>query len=167
MTDIWNKKPEVYTQKWGVDHGYYKKEEMDVWLERLKAYYDVTTNSKQVYEWKAKADILERIEEMGVVTVYDDRHWSTDYNELKENAEKWNQWSMGHYRMTTRERLRELIQTEKRLQAVRTTRNNLYEALPVGGFDAFDLIKVIKTHITELDGVLDGSELQQKGDNNE
>ena len=37
-----------------------------------------------------KADMLDRIEEMGVVTVYDDRHWSTDYNELKEKAEKWD-----------------------------------------------------------------------------
>ena len=54
-----------------------------------------------------------------------------------------------------------------KLEAVKTTRNNLYEALPVGGFDAFDLIKIIKTHIAELDGVLDGSGLQQKGDKDE
>ena len=36
---------------------------------------------------KAKADMLDRIEEMGVVTVYDDRHWSTDYNTLKDKLE--------------------------------------------------------------------------------
>lgn len=28
-------KPKVYTQKWGVDHGYYKQEEMDHYLENL------------------------------------------------------------------------------------------------------------------------------------
>jgi len=35
-----------------------------------------------------KADMLDRIEEMGVVTVYDGRHWTTDYNILKAKAEK-------------------------------------------------------------------------------
>jgi len=40
-----------------------------------------------IRELQAKADILDRIEEMGVVTVYDDRHWSTDYNTLKDKLE--------------------------------------------------------------------------------
>lgn len=39
--------------------------------------------------------------------------------EWKKKAEKWDQWSMGHYRMTTRERLRELIQTEKKFKAAK------------------------------------------------
>jgi len=39
-------------------------------------------------------------------------------------------------------------------EKVRTARNNLYEALPSGDIDAFALIKIIKTHITEIDEIL-------------
>jgi len=39
-----------------------------------------------------KADILDRIEEMGVVTVYDSKHWSTDFNVLKQKLEAIQNW---------------------------------------------------------------------------
>ena len=44
---------------------------------------------------------------------------------------------------------------EEKLEAVKTTRNKLYEALPTGDVDAFDLIKVINNHIAELDMILE------------
>jgi len=41
---------------------------------------------------------------------------------------------------------------EKQLQ---TARDNLYDALPSGTVDAFDLIKIIHAHIEELDSILE------------
>jgi len=41
---------------------------------------------------KAKADILDRVEEMGVVTVYDSKHWSTDFNVLEQKLEAIQNW---------------------------------------------------------------------------
>ena len=38
-----------------------------------------------------------------------------------------------------------------------TVRNNLYEALPTGNIDPFELIKVINTHIQKLDIILEAS----------
>ena len=46
-----------------------------------------TLTQEEYNKLKAKTDILNRIEEMGVVTVYDDKHWSTNYNTLKDKLE--------------------------------------------------------------------------------
>lgn len=66
MTDIWDEKPEMDRIEFdcpGAEgfhssgaYEVYHIKEMDAWLEKLKAYYDVTTNSGQVYEWKEKAE---------------------------------------------------------------------------------------------------------------
>lgn len=44
------------------------------------------------------------------------------------------------------------------LEAIKTARNTLYDVLPSGEIDAFDLVKVIKKHIDELDAALEGSD---------
>jgi len=45
--------------------------------------------------------------------------WESLITEWKQKADKWDQWSKGHYRMTTRERLRELTQIEKKFKAIK------------------------------------------------
>ena len=69
-------------------------------------------------------------------------------------------WNMGQYgkeRHETKSSI-ELLELKidgvdvlKQIEDIKTSRNNLYDALPIGEIDAFDLIKVIKKHITELD----------------
>ena len=50
------------------------------------------------------------------------------------------------------------VELAQKLEAIKTTRNKLYEALPTGNVDAFDLIKAINSHITELDKILEGEQ---------
>lgn len=41
-----------------------------------------------------------------------------------------------------------------KMDAIRTTRDELYDALPVGDVSAFDLVKLIKKHIAKLDELI-------------
>ncbi len=40
------------------------------------------------------------------------------------------------------------------IKAVSAARDKLYDDLPTGDIDAFDLLKVVKSHITDLDAIL-------------
>lgn len=70
----------------------------ELWAERPVVVYGLRGGKSTHADWlkkiKVEGDrlhkILDDLTEMGVVTVYDDRHWSTDYNILKEKAEKWD-----------------------------------------------------------------------------
>jgi len=41
-------------------------------------------------------------------------------------------------------------------QKVKIARDNLYEELPSGNINAFELIKIIKKHIRDLDAIIAG-----------
>ena len=42
---------------------------------------------------------------------------------------------------------------EGQIKAVSAARDKLYDDLPTGDIDAFDLLKVIKSHIADLDAI--------------
>jgi len=48
---------------------------------------DVENVDAFVREMDKKAEMLDGIEGMGIVRIYDNKHWTTDYNILKEKAE--------------------------------------------------------------------------------
>ena len=76
---------------------------------------------KAFYEWvKLGDDLMGHMNSEEVIPALDlYKEKATEFEAAFEKAEKWDQWSMGHYRMTTRKRLRELIQTEKKFKAVK------------------------------------------------
>ena len=81
---VWDEKPE-FPLDFTTEYEHYKglikywQQKNDAWLEKLKAHYDRLEG------------IVGALEEMGVLAVYDMEHWSTDYAELKEKAEKWDE----------------------------------------------------------------------------
>ena len=106
MSDIWDEKPEPTILE-SIDPDFltlkprfYQISKMDAWLEKLRAEtrramewmacidaLNLTYGIAEIMSWKEKAKILDGLVEMGVVSVYDDRHWSTDYAKLKEKAQ--------------------------------------------------------------------------------
>ncbi len=50
-----------------------------------------------------------------------------------------------------------LLEVEAKITQLEAARDKLYEALPTGEMDAFALIKIIKTHIEDLDKILEAS----------
>lgn len=49
----------------------------------------------------------------------------------------------------------EVLVDELLWQQIKTARDKLYEALPTGQIDAFDLLKIVQTHCAELDKILE------------
>jgi len=103
--DIWAQRPKPQVlELWGAggdeEYAAYDIDDMDAWLEKLRAEtrramewmacidaLNLTYGIAEIMSWKEKAKILDGLVEMGVVSVYDDRHWSTDYAKLKEKAQ--------------------------------------------------------------------------------
>ena len=79
---------------------------------------DVENVDAFVREMDKKAEMLDGIEGMGIVRIYDNKHWTTDYNILKEKAEKWDYWLLHDpYAVNTLLNMREM---SDKLEAVKT-----------------------------------------------
>ena len=119
--DIWAQKPKIQElELWGGDgspnYEAYDADEMDECLEKLRAQYD------------GLKGVVDGLVEMGVVSVYDDRHWSTDYAELKEKAVKYDELVYEHKdevflkEMVSHQR-KQLVELKDKLEAVKNIIN--------------------------------------------
>jgi len=112
--------------------------------------YDFSDETHLYYEWvfDTFTDATKLIWELGGWDLQDGKDLDTQWEAIQpilkdafEKAKKWDQWSMGHYRMTTRERLRELLKIEKKFKKIKKwIRENEDEYLDMQDWDGLKKI---------------------------